>query len=61
MARECSLPPSASSLSESLRDLGYSLETAIDDLIDNSVVSDGSTMFGLWRREPTAQFHLLKS
>ncbi|MDE0128864.1 MAG: ATP-binding protein [Gammaproteobacteria bacterium] len=37
MARECSLPPSASSLSESLRDLGYSLETAIADLIDNSI------------------------
>lgn len=37
MARECSLPPRASSLSESLRDLGYSLETAIADLIDNSI------------------------
>ena len=37
MARECSLPPSARSLSESLRDLGYSLETAIADLIDNSI------------------------
>ena len=37
MARERRLPPSASSLSESMRDLGYSLETAIADLIDNSV------------------------
>ena len=37
MARERRLPPSASSLSESMRDLGYSLETAIADLIDNSI------------------------
>lgn len=37
MARERHLPPSASSLSESMRDLGYSLETAIADLIDNSI------------------------
>ena len=37
MSREHRLPPSASSLSESMRDLGYSLETAIADLIDNSI------------------------
>src|SRR5690606_38707674 len=37
MAREHRLPPSAASLSASLRDLGYSLETAIADLIDNSI------------------------
>lgn len=37
MAKELCLPPSASALSESLRDLGYSLETAIADVIDNSI------------------------
>jgi len=37
MAIEHRLPPSASSLSESMRDLGYSLETAIADIIDNSI------------------------
>ena len=37
MAREHRLPPSAACLSASLRDLGYSLETAIADLIDNSI------------------------
>ena len=37
MAVEHRLPPSASSLSESMRDLGYSLETAIADIIDNSI------------------------
>ena len=37
MATEHRLPPSASSLSESMRDLGYSLETAIADIIDNSI------------------------
>lgn len=37
MAREHPLPPSAASLSASMRDLGYSLETAVADLIDNSI------------------------
>ncbi len=37
MARECRHPPSAACLSASMRDLGYSLETAIADLIDNSI------------------------
>lgn len=37
MVREYKLPPSASSLSASLCDLGYSLETAVADLIDNSI------------------------
>ena len=42
MARSHHLPPSAASLTASLRDLGYSLETAIADLIDNSI-SAGAT------------------
>lgn len=37
MAREHRHPPSAASLSASMRDLGYSLETAVADLIDNSI------------------------
>lgn len=37
MAREQRLPPSAACLSASMRDIGYSLETAIADLIDNSI------------------------
>jgi len=37
MAIERKLPPSASSLSESMRDLGYSLQTAVADIIDNSI------------------------
>ena len=39
MAREYTLPPSASSLSESMRDIGYSLATAIADIIDNSITA----------------------
>lgn len=31
------LPPSASALSGSLRDLGYSLESAVADIVDNSI------------------------
>src|SRR5690348_1281227 len=40
MARPHHLPPSASSLTASMRDLGYSLETAVADLIDNSISAD---------------------
>lgn len=37
--QEIILSPHASSLSQSMRDLGYSLETAIADLIDNSITA----------------------
>jgi len=36
---EKALPPHAAALSRSMRDLGYSLETAIADLIDNSITA----------------------
>lgn len=42
MARPHHLPPSAASLTASLRDLGYSLETAIADLIDNSISAEAT-------------------
>jgi len=42
MARHHHLPPSASSLSASMRDLGYSLETAIADLVDNSISAEAT-------------------
>jgi hypothetical protein len=42
MARTHHLPPSAASLTASLRDLGYSLETAVADLIDNSISADAT-------------------
>ncbi len=42
MAKELCLPPSASALSESLRDLGYSLETAIADIVDNSISANST-------------------
>ena len=41
------LPPRASSLSESMRDIGYSLETAIADIIDNSITA-GATIVEIW-------------
>lgn len=40
MAREHRHPPSAACLSASMRDLGYSLETAIADLVDNSISAE---------------------
>lgn len=42
MAHEQRLAPSAASLTASMRDLGYSLETAIADLIDNSISAGAS-------------------
>lgn len=42
MSKPHKLPPSAASLSASLRDLGYSLETAVADLIDNSISADAT-------------------
>lgn len=42
MSKTLKLPPSASSLSESMRDIGYSLPTAIADIIDNSITADAS-------------------
>ena len=44
MGREHRLPPSASSLSASMRDLGYSLETAIADLVDNSISAEATSV-----------------
>ena len=42
MAREHRLPPSAAALLASMRDIGYSLETAIADLIDNSISANAT-------------------
>ena len=44
MPREYHLPPSASALSTSMRDLGYSLEAAVADLVDNSVSARASSI-----------------
>lgn len=38
--QELELPPRASSLVESLRDMGYSLRTALADVIDNSITAE---------------------
>jgi hypothetical protein len=56
MSRSHHLPPSAASLTASLRDLGYSLETAVADLIDNSISADATEVqifCDLSRSEPT--------
>ncbi|KHN51722.1 ATP-binding protein [Aeromonas hydrophila] len=44
MASERRHPPSAACLSASMRDIGYSLETAIADLIDNSISAGASNI-----------------
>ena len=40
--REICVPPRAASFSESMRDIGYSLETAVADIIDNSISASAS-------------------
>jgi hypothetical protein len=45
--REINLPPKASSLTESMRDIGYSLEAAIADIIDNSITASASKV-NIW-------------
>lgn len=42
MAKNVHIPPRASSLLHSLRDLGYSVEAAIADLIDNSISANAT-------------------
>lgn len=44
MTQERRLPPNASFLSASMRDLGYSFETAIADLIDNSISASANNI-----------------
>lgn len=39
MSRPHELPPNAAALLESMRDIGYSLETAVADLVDNSIAA----------------------
>jgi hypothetical protein len=40
--KEKTLPPKAAALSEAMRDIGYSLEAAIADIIDNSISAGAS-------------------
>ncbi len=40
-SRRADATPHAAALIEGLRDIGYSLETAISDIIDNSITADG--------------------
>ncbi len=47
MATRHTLPPSAASLSESMRDLGYTLATAIADIVDNSIAA-GATKIDIF-------------
>ncbi|MDO9249761.1 MAG: ATP-binding protein, partial [Phenylobacterium sp.] len=42
--RKIEIVPAASSLLQSLRGLGYSPETAIADLIDNSIAAGAATI-----------------
>ena len=44
MSHSKELPPSAASLVLSLRDLGYSLETAVADIVDNSLAAGATSI-----------------
>ena len=42
--RTVNLPPHPSSLMESMRDIGYSMGSALADLIDNSITAGASNI-----------------
>jgi hypothetical protein len=42
--KNVNLPPLAASFTESIRDIGYSLNTAVADIIDNSISADATTI-----------------
>ena len=44
MGHQIEHPPGAAALSSSMRDIGYSLDTAIADLIDNSISACADTV-----------------
>ncbi len=50
MGQQIELPPGAANLSASMRDIGYSLDTAVADLIDNSI-SAGASLVQVFYRE----------
>ena len=43
--RYLNLAPTASALIESLRDIGYSMETAVADVVDNSITAEASAVW----------------
>ena len=43
--REVEVVPSAAALVESMRDFGYSLESALADVIDNSITANASNIW----------------
>jgi hypothetical protein len=48
------VPPNAAALVESLRDIGYSLDTALADIIDNSITAGSGLIDIMFDPEPTA-------
>ena len=42
--KNINLPPLAASFTESIRDIGYSLNTAVADIIDNSISAEATTI-----------------
>ena len=42
--KNVNLPPLAASFTESIRDIGYSLNTAVADIIDNSISADAKNI-----------------
>jgi hypothetical protein len=44
MSKQINVPPSPASLIEALRDIGYSIQTAIADIIDNSITANASNI-----------------
>lgn len=48
------VPPNAAALVESMRDIGYSLDTALADLIDNSITAGASHIDIMFEADPSS-------
>ncbi len=57
--KEILLSPHAASLSQSMRDLGYSLEAAIADLIDNSITASAENIWIFLEIKDTEEAYLV--
>ena len=50
------LQPSAASILQSMRDIGYTLDTAVADIIDNSIAASADKIELIFLENPTPHF-----
>lgn len=53
------LQPSAASILQSMRDIGYTLDTAVADIIDNSIAASSDKIELIFLENPTPRFLII--